>query len=125
MPNLPEIASQAWDDKQDLVIFTTVDAVGNPNSIYVVFAKKSGEDKIVIADNYFSKTRANIFAGSRGSILYITPEKKAYQVKGRIEYLTEGPIFTDMKSWNDPKHPGVAAAVLHVEEVYCGAERLL
>jgi uncharacterized protein len=125
MPNLPEIASQAWDNKQDLVIFTTVDATGNPNSVYVVFAQKYGEDKIAIADNYFSKTRANILAGSRGSILYITPDKKAYQVKGRIEYLTEGEIFTDMKSWNDPKHPGVAAAVLHVEEVYCGAEQLL
>ncbi len=64
-------------------------------------------------------------AGSTGSVLYLTPDKKAYQVKGRIEYLTEGEIFTGMKSWNDPKHPGVAAAVLHVEEVYSGAERLL
>lgn len=125
MPNLPEAASQAWEDKEDLVIFTTVDTTGTPNSIYVVYAKKYDEDKIIIADNYFAKTRANIMTGSTGTILYITPDKTAYQIKGRIEYLTEGEIFTDMKSWNDPKHPGVAAAVLYVEEVYNGAERLL
>ncbi len=125
MPNLPEIASLDWDNKEKLVTFTTVDATGNPNTIYVIFTKKYAEDKIVIADNYFSKTRANILASSRGTILYITPEKKAYQVKGRIEYVTEGEIFADMKSWNDPAHPGVAAAVLHVEEVYSGAEQLL
>ncbi|MBN1140497.1 MAG: pyridoxamine 5'-phosphate oxidase family protein [Deltaproteobacteria bacterium] len=125
MPNLPEAASQAWGQKEKLVIFTTADPAGNPNSIYVVFTKKFTEDKIVIADNYFSKTRANIRSGSRGAVLYITPEKKAFQIKGRIEYVTDGEIFDDMKRWNNPAYPGVGAAVLHVEEVYCGAERLL
>lgn len=124
MSNLPEVASKAWDNKQDLVIFTTVDSQGTPNSIYVVFAKKYSEDKIVIADNYFSKTRANILSASPASVLYITEDKEAFQVKGRVEYLTEGDIYEDMKSWNDPKHPGVAAVVLHVEEVYNGAEKL-
>lgn len=125
MPNLPQAASLAWDNKEKLVIFTTVDATGTPNTIYVIYAKKYAEDKIVIADNRFSKTRANILAGSRGTILYITPDKKAYQIKGHIEYLTEGEIFEDMKSWNGAAHPGVAATVLHVEEVYSGAEQLL
>lgn len=125
MPNLPEVASHAWDKKQDLLIFTTVDSAGNPNSVYVAFVKKYAEDKIVITDNYFSKTRANIMSGSPASLLYITAEKEAYQIKGNIEYLTEGAIFADMKTWNDPKHPGVAAAVLHVKEVYSGAEKLL
>jgi hypothetical protein len=30
-----------------------------------------------------------------------------------------------MKKWLDPKMPGHAAAVLSVEEVYCGSEKLL
>jgi len=30
-----------------------------------------------------------------------------------------------MKAWLDPKYPGHGAAVLHVEEVYNGATRLL
>jgi len=125
MPNLPQAASLAWDQKEKLVIFTTVASDGTPNSVYVIFVKKYAEDKIVIADNYLSKTRNNIRSGSRGAILYITPEKKAYQIKGRIEYVTSGDIYNDMKRWNDPAHPGVGAVVLHVEEVFSGAEKLL
>jgi hypothetical protein len=30
-----------------------------------------------------------------------------------------------MKRWNPKQHPGNAAAVLKVEEVYAGAEKLL
>ncbi|NLV24349.1 MAG: pyridoxamine 5'-phosphate oxidase family protein [Deltaproteobacteria bacterium] len=125
MPNLPPSAAQAWENKEKLVIFTTVDSAGTPNSIYVVFVKKYAEDRFVIADNYFSKTRANIHSGSRGALLYITAGRQAYQVKGRINYVTEGEIFNDMKRWNNPAFPGGGAAVLHVEEVYCGAEKLL
>jgi hypothetical protein len=29
-----------------------------------------------------------------------------------------------MRSWHDPKYPGVAAALLRIEEAYSGAERL-
>jgi hypothetical protein len=86
---------------------------------------KWGEDKIVIADNYFDKTRRNIFQGSKGSVLFMTEANKPYQLKGSIEYHTEGEIFNDMKKWNPCKHPGHAAAVLVVEEAYSGAEKLL
>ncbi|MDY7011769.1 MAG: pyridoxamine 5'-phosphate oxidase family protein, partial [Planctomycetota bacterium] len=86
--------------------------------------KKFSEEKLVVADNFFSKTRANIQAGSRAALLFITNEGKAYQVKGRIDYLTNGEIFDDMKAWNGDR-PGVAAAVVNVEEVFAGAEKLL
>ncbi len=96
-----------------------------PNAIYATCVSKFSEDTIVIANNYFSKTLENILAGSKGSILFITKEKKSYQIKGSIEYHTEGVIFEDMKKWNPEKHPGHAAAALKVEEVYSGAEKLL
>jgi predicted pyridoxine 5'-phosphate oxidase superfamily flavin-nucleotide-binding protein len=82
------------------------------------------DGSIVVADNYFKKTQENILAGSKGSILFITNDGKAYQVKGKIEYHKEGAIFDDMKSWNPKKHPGHAAAVLRVEDAYSGAEKL-
>jgi hypothetical protein len=42
-----------------------------------------------------------------------------------LEYLTEGKIFDEMKNgWLDKKHPGHAATVIHIEEVYSGAEKL-
>lgn len=125
MANLPESVSKAWEDREGAVIFTTVDEKGNPNSIYATCVGKFSEDILVVADNYFDKTKKNIFAGSRGSILFITRERKAFQVKGSIEYITEGEVFDFMKSWNPVKNPGHAAAALKVEEVYSGAQKLL
>jgi hypothetical protein len=125
MPVLPEIVSQAWDRRHGPIVLATVDSVGRPNIIYATCVRKYGEDKIVIADDYFAKTRVNILAGSKGALLLITDEHKAYQIKGTFEYLTSGEIFDDMKTWLDPKHPGHAAVVLHVEQVFSGATQLL
>jgi hypothetical protein len=125
MPALPQAVSQAWDARKGPIILTTVDENGTPNAIYASCVSKFAEDKLVVADNYFDKTRANIKAGTKGSLLFITEDNKAFQVKGEIEYHTDGEIYENMKSWLDPKHPGHAAAVLNVEAVYSGAERLL
>ena len=124
MSKLPERVSKAWDEHKGPVILTTVDESAVPNSIYATCVRKFDEETLVVADNYFDKTRSNILAGSKGSILFITEEDKAYQVKGTIEYLKEGPVFDDMKKWNPEKHPGHAAAALKVEEVYSGSEKL-
>jgi len=125
MSKLPEDVSKAWDDRKGPVVFTTVDENGVPNAIWATCVSKFNEGTIVIADNYFDKTRKNILVGSKGSILFITHEGKAFQVKGTIEYHKGGNIFEDMKKWNPTKHPGNAAAALKVEEVYSGSKRLL
>jgi len=125
MPNLPQEVSRAWDNRNGPIVLTTVDENGVPNSIYAGAISKHAEDTLVVADNYFDKTRRNILAGSRGTILFITKDNKAYQVKGRIEYHKAGPIYDAMKKWNPPQHPGHAAAALKVEEVYSGARKLL
>lgn len=124
MSKLPEKVSQAWEEREGPIVFATVDPTGKPNAIYATCVKKWDEETLVVADNYFDKTRANILAGSTGSFLFITGEGKAYQVKGQISYQTDGPIYNDMKNWLDPKHPGHAAVVLSVEDVYSGAEKL-
>ena len=125
MGNLPKEASEGWDNKKGPVIFTTVGQDGTPNSIYATCVSKYDEGTLLVADNYFEKTQKNILSGSKGSILFITEEKKAYQVKGTITYHKEGDIFDDMKKWNPEKHPGHAAAALEVEEVYSGSKKLL
>ncbi len=125
MAALPERVSRAWVDREGPVVLSTVNGDGVPNAIYATCVSKFSEDTIVVANNYFSKTLENILAGSKGSILFITKERKSYQIKGSIEYHTEGTIFEDMKKWNPEKHPGHAAAALKVEEVYSGAEKLL
>jgi predicted pyridoxine 5'-phosphate oxidase superfamily flavin-nucleotide-binding protein len=124
MKSLPEEISQAWENRENAIVLTTVDKEGNPNSIYATCVGLYENKQIVIADNYFEKTRRNILGSSLGSVLFITKEGKAYQVKGTFEYVKEGPVFEFMKSWNPEKHPGHAAAVLNPQSVYSGAQQI-
>lgn len=126
MAKLPEIVSEAWENRKGALVLTTVGNNGTANSIYASCVGKYDDETLIVADNYFDKTRENLLSGSgNGVILFITEDDKAYQIKGKLEYHTEGPIFDDMKKWNSKEHPGHAAAVLKVAEVYKGAEKLL
>ena len=125
MAKLPDAVSKAWEDREGPVIFATVSKKGVPNIIYATCVSKYNEEKLVIADNFFDKTRKNILDGSKGSLLFIKKSGKAFQVKGSLEYHKDGEIFEDMKKWNPEKLTGHAAAVVKVEEVFSGAEKLL
>ena len=122
MALLPEAVCKAWEDRKGPAIFTTVNKSQVPNAIYVTCVSNFGGDSIVVADNHFSKTQKNILAGSKGSILFMTNEGKTYQIKGNIEYYTEGEVFDDMKKSYPSQH---GSAAIKVEEVYTGAEKLL
>jgi predicted pyridoxine 5'-phosphate oxidase superfamily flavin-nucleotide-binding protein len=124
MAVIPSSVSEAWENRKGPAVLTTVDDTGKPNAIYVTCIRKVGDDSIVIADNYFDKTRKNILADSKVSVLFITDKNKSFQIKGAIEYHKSGDVFEDMKTWNPKQHPGHAAALVKVEEIYSGAERL-
>ncbi|MDX2448056.1 MAG: pyridoxamine 5'-phosphate oxidase family protein [Desulfobacterales bacterium] len=125
MTILPEAAAEAWENREGPVVMTTVDSSGIPNTIYITCVNKYSKDQIVVADNKMHKTRANVKAGSPASLLYITKDKKAFQLKGSVAYVTEGTLFDDMKNgWLDKKYPGHAAVVITIEEVYSGAKKL-
>jgi predicted pyridoxine 5'-phosphate oxidase superfamily flavin-nucleotide-binding protein len=83
-----------------------------PNAICATCVNKFAEDTMVIADNYFDKTRKDILERSKGFILFITREGKAFQIKGIIEYHKEGLIFEDMKRWKPKKHPSNTASCM-------------
>ena len=125
MPELSEDIIKAWENREGPIVLTTVDTEGNPNAIYATCVCKFNEDTLIIADNFFNKTRANILAGSKASLLFITKEGKSYQIKGKIEYHTEGAVFEDMKKWNPERLPGHAAAAMKVEAAYSGGEKIL
>jgi len=124
MAKLPKEVRQAWDNRKGAVVLSTVNKAGIPNSIYVTCVSKYDEETLIIANNYFSKTIANIKEGSYGTALFIAGGEDAYQVKGSIEYYTSGPYFEDMKKWNDKEYPGHGATVLKIDEIYKGAEEL-
>ena len=124
MENLPQEVIEAWNNKEDAIVLTTISKEGVANSIYVTCTGLYEGHKIVIADNYFEKTRANILDGSAGAVLFITNGGKAYQLKGALEYHKEGAVFDFMKTWNPEQHPGHAAVALIPETVYSGAEQV-
>ncbi|MBN1675187.1 MAG: pyridoxamine 5'-phosphate oxidase family protein [Kiritimatiellae bacterium] len=124
MAALPAAVKEAWEQREGPVVLATVNTEGQPNIIYVSCVSLYGDERLVVADNYFDKTRKNIEAGSKGAALFMTKDKKPYQLKGQLEYHRAGPVFDDMKKWNPPKHPGHAALALVVEEVYSGAKRV-
>jgi predicted pyridoxine 5'-phosphate oxidase superfamily flavin-nucleotide-binding protein len=122
---LPTEVRQAWDERQDPSILATVGEGDVPNIIYVTCVNLHQGERVVIADNYFDKTKANILAGSRGAILFRSKGGTQYQIKGSFEYHVAGPLFDDMKTWNLPGKAGHGVAVLSIEEVYSGATKLL
>jgi predicted pyridoxine 5'-phosphate oxidase superfamily flavin-nucleotide-binding protein len=123
----PKEVLAAWENRKPEVIFTTVSEDGIANSIYATCVSIFNENKIIVANNFFDKTLKNILAGSNASILFITKDEKpkSYQAKGSIEYVTSGKEYDHMKSWNPERLPGHGAAVVCVDEIYSGAEKLL
>jgi hypothetical protein len=121
---LPQIVSNAWENRQKAIVFTTVNAKGIPNSIYATCVALYGENKVLVANNFFNKTMENIKLGSKGSVLFITNEDKSFQLKGSLSYFEDGELFDNMKSWNPERLPGHGVVALEIEEVFAGAEKL-
>lgn len=125
MAKIPDRVVQAWKERNGPSILTTVDPDGMPNTIWVNIVCLHGEDRIGIGDIVFSKTRRNLEQPNcPGNYLWLTQAGKSFQLKGRISYEKEGPLFDAVKAVTDPKFELVGAAVLHVDEAWEGAERL-
>jgi predicted pyridoxine 5'-phosphate oxidase superfamily flavin-nucleotide-binding protein len=116
---------KAWENREGPIVLTTVDQEGIPNAIYATCVSMYDDETLVVADNYFLKTRENILLGSRASLLFITTEGNSYQVKGDVQYLTSGEIYENMKSWNPTRHPGHAAVAIKVRQVFSGSKQLI
>jgi uncharacterized protein len=122
---LPSEVVAGWSEREGPVVVTTVDAGGVPNSIYASIVHLSADGRISIADNYFDKTAENIAGGTPVAVLFITRNKKAYQIKGTFDYHTGGPLYQEMLEWADPKYPRKGVALLNPDTVYQGSEKLL
>ncbi len=121
---LPKAIVAAWKNRQPAIVLTTVNEKGMPNSIYATCTDLYQDNEIVIANNYFDKTKQNIDTGTKASVLFITEEGKSYQLKGEVSYHTEGAYYDFMKAFNPVEHPGHGALVLHAQEGFSGQEQL-
>ena len=123
---LPEVKTAI--EKTSPVCICTSSRGGVPNIVYVTFLKPFDDETIVIADNKFCKTLENLKENPVLSFVVLDKDvKKAYQVKGKVEYVTEGEKYDYTFNWVQGKRPDLkpkGAAFLSVDEIYCGAEKL-
>jgi len=124
MTPIPEAVKNEWKNKHDAIVLTTVNSEGVPNSIYATQAALFGNNNVLVANNKFKKTLENIEVCKKATVLFITKEMKSYQLKGTISYKTKGDEFDDMKKWNRADLPGYGVAIIEVNEVFSGAQKL-
>ena len=122
--SLPERIVEAWNTKMMPAVLTTVDKNGEPNSIYCAFGTLLEGGQFAFVDLYFDKTKANIDAGSRGSLLIFKDGKTSYQLKGSFEYMDEGEVFEQLVKTVPPNFQARGAVLLTVDKIYCGADEV-
>ncbi|HNX47592.1 MAG TPA: pyridoxamine 5'-phosphate oxidase family protein [Methanomassiliicoccales archaeon] len=108
--------------KQKPIPIATATRDGTPNVVFVGLMKIIDDESLLLVDNFFLKTAANLSENPRISILcYDTDTKKSYQIKGSAKVYKAGPMFDEMRKWVqgvNPKLPAKAAVVVKVEAVY-------
>jgi predicted pyridoxine 5'-phosphate oxidase superfamily flavin-nucleotide-binding protein len=85
------------------VVFGTATPDGNPNINMIGLKKIQDDETIILADNYFNKTLANVLKNNKGTIL------------------TEGPEYEEIKQWvKSVKEtlPAKGMIVFKVEKIY-------
>ena len=115
---------------QEVHILSTSTKEGVPNIIYLKFLKVYNDDQILIANNKFFKTEKNLIENPRISFVVLDQEnRKAYQIKGTVEIHKDDKIYEDTAEWVKIKSPNMdppkSGVILNVEEIYCGAEKIL
>ncbi|MBN1402768.1 MAG: pyridoxamine 5'-phosphate oxidase family protein [Anaerolineae bacterium] len=127
---MAKLTAELLDVLGALRIFPVATATpdGKPNLVFVAFLRVIDDETLEIADNRFHKTRQNLEANPTMSVTFWSPEKTGcYQVKGRAELITQGPIYDECVAWVHQRSDRLtpkAAVRLHVEEIYSGAERI-
>jgi predicted pyridoxine 5'-phosphate oxidase superfamily flavin-nucleotide-binding protein len=122
---IPQRVLDAWEDRKPAFVLTTVSSDGVPNSIWAISGGLYDRRYFVVADNYFTKTRANLESGRLATLLFITKDGVGYQIKGTLTYHTEGTFYDFMRTVTPAKYPRRGAAVLHVRKIYCGSEEII
>jgi len=110
--------------KQEVFPVATTGKDSIPNVVYIAYLKVIDDQTVLIADNYLNKTRDNILSNSKIAFVVNDEEKGSFQIKGTAERLTEGKMFDEVQKWVPDKLPKVAAVVMHIEEIYNGAEKI-
>ncbi len=82
------------------VVLATATGDGRPNAVPIGAKKIIDAETILISDQYFNKTLANMKANPRVSVMY-WEEREGYQLKGTVTIETSGKRYEDTVRWID------------------------
>ena len=109
-------------EKQWPIPFATASTEGKPNVVFMGILKITDEETLVFADNFFNKTAANLAENPQASVVCWTKDpRRSYQIKGRVAFAEEGPIFEEMAESVRARKPDLQmrrAVIFKVEEIY-------
>lgn len=111
-------------DKVRIAVLSTASPDGIPNAVPVGAKKIVDDETVLISDQYFNKTLANMKANPRVALTF-WEGTEGYQLKGTVTIETSGPRFEETARWIEErsKQSGIprkskGAVFLHIEEIY-------
>ena len=85
-------------DGTRLAFLATASKDGRPNVVPIGAFKLLDDETLLISDQFFNKTLANLKVNQKVSVLF-WDKGTAYQIYGTARYVNEGAEFTDQAAW--------------------------
>ena len=111
-------------DKVPTVVLSTVSEDGTPNAVPVGTKKILDDETILISDQFFNKTRANMEVNPQVGVTFWEGQE-GYQLKGTVNIETSGQRFEDTVRWIEERGAELGvplkskgAVILRIEEIY-------
>ena len=92
------VKMQELFNKVRTVILATATGDGKPNAVPIGAKKIIDAETILISDQYFDKTLANMKTNPRASVIY-WEGREGYQLKGTVTIETSGQRYEDTARW--------------------------
>lgn len=82
-----------------------------PNVVPVAFKSVSEDGKLLVGDVFLATTLKNIAENGKIAVSCFNPQTlEGYQIKGKAEYITEGPIVDEFKKSVEAMFKGARTA---------------
>ena len=111
-------------DKVRPVVLSTASIDGTPNAVPVGAKKIIDDETILISDQFFNKTLANMKANPKVAVTY-WEGREGYQLKGTVTIETVGQRYEETVKWIEEMSSKTgfplkskAAIILKIEEIY-------
>ena len=107
-------------DGTRLVFLATASKDGRPNVVPIGAFKLLDDETLLISDQFFSKTLANMRENPQVAISY-WGEKGGFQLKGTVTLHTDDDVFAQNVAWMKELRPALvpkSAVVMTVTDVY-------